>query len=93
MNTHFFICGYAVKLCVNLILLPAGIAASQYSHVSHVPNQAAYNEYYDYDVDISDFGVDSFATRTQAMLADHLRAEYGDEIADWCKTFWSEARG
>jgi hypothetical protein len=40
-----------------------------------------------------DIGVESFATRAQAMLVDHLRAEYGDGIAYWCKTFWSDARG
>jgi hypothetical protein len=44
-------------------------------------------------VDISEIGVYSFATGAQAMLVDHLRAESGDEIANWCKTFWSEARG
>ncbi len=70
-----------------LILLPAGIAASQYSHVSRFPNQAAYNEYYDSVVDICDIGVESFVTRAQAILVDHLRAEYGDGIAYWCKTF------
>ncbi len=63
-------------------LLPASIAAPQYSHVSRFPNQRAYNEHYDFVVDISDIGVDGFATRAQAMLVDHLRAEYGDEIAD-----------
>jgi hypothetical protein len=81
----FCICCYAV----NLILLPAGIAASQYSHVSRFPNQAVYYEYYNYGVDICDIEVDSFAARAQAMLIYHLRAEYGDEIADWCKTFWN----
>jgi hypothetical protein len=64
------LCWYAVIL----ILLPAGIAASQCSHVSRFPNQAAYNEYYNYDFDICDIGVESFATRAQDMLVDHLRA-------------------
>jgi hypothetical protein len=72
---------------VILILLPAGIEASQYSHVSRFPNQAAYNEYYDYVVDICDIGVEGFATLAKAMLVDHLRVEYGVGIADWCKTF------
>jgi hypothetical protein len=40
-----------------------------------------------------DIRVDTFATRAQAMLVDHLRAEYRDEIADWCKTLWINARG
>ncbi len=35
-------------LCLFLILSPAGIAASQYSHVKYFPNQDAYNEYYDF---------------------------------------------
>jgi hypothetical protein len=78
---------------VILILLPAGIAASQYSHVLRSPNLEAYNEYYDYVVDLCDIGVESFATLAQAMLVDHLRAEYGDGIADLRKTFWSDARG
>ncbi len=51
-----------------LILLPAGIAA-------------AYNEYCNYVVDICDIGVESFATRAQAMLVDHLHAEHGDGSA------------
>jgi hypothetical protein len=38
-------------------------------------------------------GVESFATRAQAMLVDHLRAENGNEIADCCKSFSSDARG
>jgi hypothetical protein len=38
-------------------------------------------------------GVESFVTQAQAMLVDHLRAEYCNGIADWCKTFWSDARG
>jgi hypothetical protein len=29
----------------------------------------------------------------QWFYCDHLRAEYGDGIANWCKTFWSDARG
>jgi hypothetical protein len=42
------------RLCVFLILSPAGIAASQYSHVKYFPNhwQDAYNEYYDFVVDM-----------------------------------------
>ncbi len=27
------------------------------------------------------------------MLVDLLRAKYGDGIANWCKKFWSDARG
>ncbi len=27
------------------------------------------------------------------MLVDHLREQYGDGIANLCKTFWTEARG
>ncbi len=50
------------------ILLPTGIAASQYFHVSRFPNQAAYNEYYNYVVDICDIGVESVATRAQVTL-------------------------
>jgi hypothetical protein len=53
----------------------------------------AYNEYYDFVVDICDIGIESFATLAQTMLVDHLRKHYGDMIANWCKTFWSEARG
>ncbi len=82
-------------LCLFLILSPraAGIAASQYSHVKYFPNQDADNEYYDFVVDICDIGVESFATRAQTMLVDHLRKHYGDGIANWCKTLWTEARG
>jgi hypothetical protein len=79
-----------VYLCVPaefLIPWPAGIAASQYYHVKHFPNQDAYNEYYDYLVDICDIGVESFATRAQTILVDHLRQHYRDEIANWCLTF------
>jgi hypothetical protein len=82
-----------MRYAVLLILLPAGFVASQYSHVSRFPNQAAYNEHYNSDVDICGIGVVSFATRAQGMLVDHLRAEYCTGIADWCKTFWSDARG
>ncbi len=84
------------RLCVFLILSPAGIAASQNSHVNIVkyfPNQDEYNEYNDFVVDICDIGIESFATRAQTMLVDHLSKHYGDAIANWCKTFWSEARG
>jgi hypothetical protein len=39
-------------------------------------------------------GVESFATTSaQTMMVDHLREHYGDGIANWCKTFWTEARG
>jgi hypothetical protein len=65
----------------------------QYSHVNYFPNQDAYNEYYDFVVDICDIGVESFATRAQTMLVEHLREHYGDGIANWCKKFWTEARG
>jgi hypothetical protein len=70
-----------------VILWPGGITASQYSHVEYFPNQDAYSEYYDFVVDICDIGVESFATRAQTMLVDHLREHYGDGIANWCKTF------
>ncbi len=53
-----------------LIQWPAGIAASQYSHVKYIPNQDAVSEYYDFVVDICDIGVESFATRAQTMLVD-----------------------
>ncbi len=76
------------RLCLFLILSPAGIAASQCSHVKYFPNQDAYNEYYDFVVDIGDIGVEGFATRAQTMLVDHLREHYGDGIANWYKTFW-----
>ncbi len=89
IDQPFFLCSYAVIL----ILLSAGIAASQYSHGSRFPNQAAYNDFYNYVVDICDIGVESFVTRAQAMLVDHLRMQYGDGIADWCKTFWRDAQG
>jgi hypothetical protein len=79
-------------LCLFLILCPAGIAASQYSHVKYFPNQNAYSEYYDLVVDICDFGVESFATCAQTMLVDHLREHYGHGIANWCQTFWTEKR-
>ncbi len=75
-----------------LILLSSGIAASQYSQVSRFPNQAAYNDH-NCVANVCDIGVESFATRAQAMLVDHPRAEYGDGIADWCKTLWSDACG
>jgi hypothetical protein len=81
------------QLCLFLILSPAGIAASQYSHVKYFPNQDAYNEYYDFVVDICDIRIESFATSAQTMLVDHLCKHYGDGIANWCKTFWTEARG
>ncbi len=70
------------RLCVFLILSPAGIAASQYLHVKYFPNQDAYNEYYDFVVDICDIGIESFATRPQTMLVDHLRKHYG------CMVVW-----
>jgi hypothetical protein len=61
--------------------------------LSQIPIQDAYNEYYDFVVDICDIGVESFATRAQTLLVDHLREHYGYGIANWCKTFWTEARG
>jgi hypothetical protein len=70
-----------------------GIVASQYSYVSRLTNQAACTEYYNSIVDIFDIGGESFAACAQAMLVDHLHAEYCDGIANWCKTFWSDARG
>ncbi len=65
----------------------------QYSHVKYFPNQDVYYEYYDYGVDLCDLCVESFATHAQTMLVDHLCEHYGDGIANWCRTFWSEARG
>ena len=50
----------------------AGIAAKKYLHVKYFPNRAAYDNYYDIAVDISEAGVDSFATRIQEMLVDYL---------------------
>ncbi len=43
---------FYAEMLVILILLPTGVAASQYSHVSRFPNQAAYNKYYNYVVDM-----------------------------------------
>ena len=67
-----------------MILWPGGITASQYSHVEYFANQDAYSEYYDFVVDVCDIGVESFVTRAQTMLVDHLREHYGDGIANWC---------
>ena len=64
---------FYAHMLVILILLPTDIAAYQYSHVSRFPNQAGYNEYYNYVVDICDIVVKSFAARAQAMLVDHLQ--------------------
>ena len=69
-------------LCLFLILWPAGIAASQYSHVKYFTNQDAYSEYYSFVFDKCDIGVVSFAARAQTMLFDHLREHYGNGIAD-----------
>jgi hypothetical protein len=82
-------------LCLFLILRPAGIAASQYSHVKSFPNQDAYSQYCDFVVDICDIGAEGFATRAQTMLVDHLHELYGNGVAilKWCKTYWTEARG
>jgi hypothetical protein len=71
----------------------AGTAASQYSHDKYFPYQEAYNEYYNYVVDTCDIGVESFATRAQTMLVDHLHEHFGDGIPNWCRTFLPEARG
>ncbi len=62
----------------------------QYSHVKYCSNQDAYSEYYDFVVDICDIGVESFATRAQTMLVDHLRESYGQGIANWCKRCWTD---
>ncbi len=62
-------------------------------HVKYFPNQDAYSEYYDFVVDICDIEVESFATRAQTMLVNPLREHYGQGIANWCKTFWTEALG
>ena len=71
----------------------AGIPASQYSHLKYFPSVDAYNDYYDIVVDICDIGVESFAVRAQTMLVDYLRTNYGDSVADWCRDFWTAARG
>jgi hypothetical protein len=78
-------------LCLFLILSPAGIAPLQYLHVKYFPNQDEYSKNYDFIVDICDIGIESFASRAQTMLVDHLHKHYGDGIANWCKTFWTEA--
>ncbi len=65
-------------LCLFLILWPAGIAASQYSHVKYFTNQDAYSEYYYFVFDKCDIGVESVATHAQTMLVDHLREHYGN---------------
>jgi hypothetical protein len=69
-------------MCVSDIVAGRYRRVAVYSHVKYFPNQDAYNEYYDFLVDICDIGIESFATRAQTMLVDHLRKHYGDAIAN-----------
>ncbi len=63
------------------------------SHVKHFPNEAAYNESYNFVVDTSEIGVAQFAMRIQILLVDYLCASYGDVTTDWCETYWTGDRG
>ena len=71
----------------------SGIAANNRSHVKRFDTPAAYDDYYDIVVDISDISVELFATRVQEMLVDYLRAHHGNGPADWYERYWSGARG
>ena len=56
----------------------AAIAAAQYAHLKHFPDIEAYGVYYDFQNDISNIGVETFATRMQELLVIYLRETYGD---------------
>ena len=44
-------------------------------------------------MDISEVGVETFATRVQELLVDYLREKYGDGVADWYRYYWTGDRG
>ena len=56
----------------NLMAGTAGIAAKNYLHVKQYPDKAAYYDYYDIVMDISEVGVEDFATLVQEMLVYYL---------------------
>ncbi len=58
---------------LQLTQLPAGIVASQYSHLKYSPSTDAYTDYYYIVLDICDVGAETFATRCQELLVDYLR--------------------
>ena len=70
-----------------------GIAVEKYLHVKYFPNRAVYDDYYDIVVDISEVGVEKFASLVQELLVDYLRTKYGDEVADWYRDYWTGDRG
>ncbi len=53
--------------------------------------QRQLNDYYDIVIDICDIGVETFAPRCQELLV-NLRRTYGDDVANWCSEFWTDAR-
>ena len=71
----------------------AAIAAAQYAHLKHFPDIEAYGVYYDFQNDISNIGVETFATRMQELLVIYLRQTYGDACANWAESFWTGSRG
>ncbi len=71
----------------------AGIAAEECSHVKYFPTRAVYDDYHDIVVDISEVGVETFATWVQELLVKYLHIKYGDSVAYWCRDIWMGEHG
>jgi hypothetical protein len=70
-----------------------GINAFARQTLSYYRSGAAYDDYYDLVVDISDIGVERFANRMQTLLVDYLRRHYGDAPTNGCERYWTGDRG
>jgi hypothetical protein len=57
-----------------------------------LPDLTAYGAYYYFQNEISEIGVETFATRMQERLVVHLRETYGDTCANWAESFWTGSR-
>ena len=87
-------CIVRCNLSSMLMLGMAAIAADNYSHLQYFGGgREAYDDYYDFVIDISEVAIPEFAAWVQDLLVDYIRAKYGDAPADWCRYFWTGDRG
>ena len=74
----------------------AGIAASNYKHLTHFHNHADYDIFYDFACQIADIADVEFAEKCQELLVDFLvtrDAETGKQSGKWFEKWWTRAKG
>jgi hypothetical protein len=73
----------------------SGIVSVHRSHVTQFPDVAAYDDCYDIVVDTGEISIDHLLCEFSPckLLAQYLRARYGDDTSNWCERFWMSNRG